>query len=111
MTCDIRVEADWLDAWVIVAGRVDSFDTARLEAAVNEALERQPRKLHAVLRSATWIDPSAVDALSRCREKAQERGARLVVHRSARSIRALLHVGPPDQVKVEVEVDNRLATN
>jgi MFS superfamily sulfate permease-like transporter len=105
MTCDIRLEADWLDAWVIVGGPVDAFDAARLEAAVNEALERHPRKLHAVLRSATWIDPSAVAALSRCRERAQERGARLVVHRSARPIRSLLHVGPPDQF--EVELDNR----
>jgi anti-anti-sigma factor len=81
-SADLRVmmEADWACAWVKPAGEVDLQTAPRLLQAIEEVMDRGPRKIHLLLDHVSFSGPGREGVLAQARTLTEARGVKLMLH-------------------------------
>jgi anti-sigma B factor antagonist len=87
-------------------GDVDIATAEQLERPVVELIERGFSRVVLDLRGVTFLDSSGVHALVQCRERAEERGARMSIILGGAATRRVLDItGLIDHFEIEPAVD------
>lgn len=90
VSCDLTVQSDWLASWILARGQLDTSVVSGLQSAIDEVLQRSPRKVHVILSDVTYIDIAALEALALADERARAQGCKLVIRRPAPAVVQLL---------------------